>query len=116
MFNYLLQGEEEKAWDAFRLVSTNFLGNFRAENYTELIEDMSVYHRLGCDMSLKMHMLHCHLDFFPDNCGMASDEYGELFFRKLQRRRNDDRESGSVPCWLTLARSAPEQLHKRQTK
>jgi hypothetical protein len=91
----------KKAWDAFRLVSTNFLGNFRAENYTELIEDMSVYHKLGCNMSLKIHMLHCHLDFFPDNCGMASDEHGELFVRKLQRRRNDDRESGSVPCWLT---------------
>jgi hypothetical protein len=32
MFNTLLQGIEEKAWDAFHLVSTNFLGNIRAEN------------------------------------------------------------------------------------
>ena len=41
MFNNLLQGDEkEKAWDAFRLVSTNFLGNIRAENYKELIENM----------------------------------------------------------------------------
>ena len=30
-------------------------------------------------MSLKIHMLHSHLDFFPDNCGMFSDEYGERF-------------------------------------
>jgi len=40
MFNKLLQGEEQKAWDAFRLVSTKFLENIRTENYKELLEDM----------------------------------------------------------------------------
>jgi hypothetical protein len=63
MFNNLLQGDEKKAWGAFCLVSPNFLGNIRAENYKELIEDMSLYHKLGCNMSLKIHMLHSHLDF-----------------------------------------------------
>jgi len=58
MFNNLLQGDwGKKARDAFRLVSTNFLGNIRAENYTELIEDMSLYHRLGCSMSLTLKSL-----------------------------------------------------------
>jgi len=33
MLNNVLQGDEEKAWDAFHLVSTNFLGNIRVENY-----------------------------------------------------------------------------------
>ena len=71
MFNSLLQGDEKKAWDAFRLVSTNFLGNIRAESYNELIEDMlSFYHKLGCNMPLKIHMFHSHLDFFPENCGI----------------------------------------------
>jgi len=32
-------------------------------------------------------MLHSHLDFFPDNYGMFSDEHGEIFMRKLQRWR-----------------------------
>jgi hypothetical protein len=41
MVNNLLLGDEKKAWDAFRLASTNFLGNIRAENKKELIEDMS---------------------------------------------------------------------------
>jgi hypothetical protein len=40
MFNNLHHGDEKKAWDAFRLVSTNFLGNIRAENYKELVEDI----------------------------------------------------------------------------
>ena len=40
MFNNLLHGDKKKAWDAFRVVSTNFFGNIRAENYKELFEDM----------------------------------------------------------------------------
>ena len=84
MINNLLQGDEKKAWDAFHLVSTNFLGNIRAENYKELIEDMlSLYRKLGCNMSLKIHMPYSNLDFFPDNCGMVSDEHGECFHQEI---------------------------------
>ena len=44
--------DEKKAWDAFRLVSANLLGNIRAENYKESIEGMlSLYHKFGCNMS-----------------------------------------------------------------
>ncbi|KAK1793082.1 hypothetical protein P4O66_011490, partial [Electrophorus voltai] len=69
--NYLLKGDEKKAWDAFRLVSTNFLGNVRTGNYKELVKDMlSMYHKLGSTMSLKIHFLHSHLECFPENCGM----------------------------------------------
>jgi len=87
----------KKAWEDFRLVSTYFLGYIRAENYKELIEDRSSYHKVGCNMSLKIHMLHFKLDFFPDNCGMVSDEHGEIFLRNLQRWRNDIREIVPLP-------------------
>ena len=30
-------------------------------------------------MSLKMHFLHSHLEFFPENNGDVSDEHGERF-------------------------------------
>jgi len=84
MFSILLQGDEKKGWVAFRLVSTNFLANNRAENYKELIEDMlSLSHKLGCIMSLKVQMHHSHLDFFPDNCGLVSAEQGELFHQEI---------------------------------
>jgi hypothetical protein len=121
MFNNLLKGDEKRAWDAFRLVSTNFLGNIRAENYKELIEDMlTLYHKLGCNMSLKIHMLHSHLNFFPNNCGMVSDEHGERFHQEIvtMEKRYQGKWSTSTLadyCW-TLIRNAPEQLHKRQTK
>jgi len=92
-------------------VSTNFLGTIRAENYKELIEDvLSLYHKLSCNMSLKIHMLLSDLDFFPDNCGMFSNENGELSVRKLRIWRNDIRESGPLPCWLTTVRLSSEML------
>ena len=121
MFNNLLQNDEKKAWDAFRLVSTNFLGNIRAENYKELIEDMlSLYQKLGCNMSLKIHMLRSHLDFFPDNCSMVSDDHGERFHQPIavMEKRYEGKWSNFMLadyCW-TLARNAPERLHKRQAK
>jgi hypothetical protein len=110
----------KKAWDAFRLVSSNFLGNIRAENYKELIQDMSLYHKLGCNMFLKTHMLHSHLDLFPDNCGMVSDEHGEHFHQEIatMKKRYQGKWSTSMlaDCCWTVVGNAPEQLHKRQAK
>ena len=130
MFNKLLKDDEKKAWEPFRLVSTNFLGNIRAENDKELIEDMlTLYHKLGCNMSLKIlgcnmslkiHMLRSHLDFFPDNCSMVSDDHGERFHQPIavMEKRYEGKWSNFMLadyCW-TLARNAPERLHKRQAK
>jgi hypothetical protein len=101
-------------------MSANFLGNSRTENYKELIEDMSLYHRLGCNMSFKIHVLHPHLDFFPDNCDMFSDEHDERFHQEIatMEKRYQGKWSTSMLadcCWM-LVRNAPEQLHKRQAK
>jgi len=116
MFNNLLQGDEKKAWDAFHLVSTKFLGNIRVDNYTELIEDMlSLYHKLGCNMSLKIHMLHSHMDFFLDNCSMVSDKHSEHFHQEIATMEKQYQGKWSTSlladyCWA-LSRNAPEQLH-----
>ena len=111
----------KKAWDAFRLVSSNFLGNIRAENYKELIEDMlSLYHKLGCNLSLRIHVLRPHLDIFPDNCSMVSDEHGGRFHQEIATMEKRYQEkwftSMLADCCWTLVRNAPEQLHKRQAK
>jgi hypothetical protein len=47
---------------------------------SELIEN---YRALGCNMSLKMHFLDSHLDFFPQNLGNVSDEHGERFHQDI---------------------------------
>jgi hypothetical protein len=44
MFNILLLDDEKKAWDTFGVISANFVGNIRAENYKELNEGvLSLY-------------------------------------------------------------------------
>ena len=42
------------------------------------------YEKLGCRMSLKLHFLHCHLNFFRDNLRNVSKEHGERFHQGIQ--------------------------------
>jgi hypothetical protein len=45
---------ETCAWSSFVLVVKNFLGNKKADNYIQLVEDMLFhFNRLGCNMSVK---------------------------------------------------------------
>ena len=46
-------------------------------NHTKSYQDM------GCNMSLKIHFLDSHLDFFPDNLGAVIDEHGEHFHQDI---------------------------------
>ena len=45
---------------------------------------LEAYRQMGCRMSLKMHFLHSHLNFFPENLGAVSDEQGERFHQDIQ--------------------------------
>jgi len=64
-FDKFLQGEEKEAWDSFKFMVKGFLGNRRAQNYEELVNNLSQsYQKIGYNMSLKIHFLHSHLDFF----------------------------------------------------
>jgi hypothetical protein len=111
MFNNLLKGDEKKALDAFRLVTANFLGNIRAENYKKLVEDMlTLYHKLRCNMSLKIHMLHSHFDFSPTAAAWLVMSTVNVFIRKLQRWKNGIRESGPLPFLLTTVGRSSEML------
>jgi len=63
-FDWLLQGDEKAVWDSFKFVVKGFLGNRRAQNYEELVNNLlKSYQKLGCNMSLKVLFLHSHLDF-----------------------------------------------------
>ncbi|GBN45666.1 hypothetical protein AVEN_147910-1 [Araneus ventricosus] len=78
-FEKLLRSKGKQVWDQ---VSTNFLGNDKADKY--LVEDMlALFQDFGCNMSLKIHFLDAHLNFFPDNCGQVSDENGERFHQDI---------------------------------
>ncbi|UYV84737.1 hypothetical protein LAZ67_X003258 [Cordylochernes scorpioides] len=83
-FQNSLNEVEAAAWNSFRNVCKNFLGSVKVENYRDIVNDLLLsYKALGGNMSLKIHFLHSHLDFFPDNLGAVSDEHGERFHQDI---------------------------------
>lgn len=105
-FDVALKVIERKAWTCFKDVVNGFLGNVKSDRYKMLIAKLfTAYKNMGCRMSLKMHLLHSHLDFFPDNLGAVSDEQGERFHQDIaviERRyqgRWDEAMMGEY-CWF----------------
>lgn len=115
-----LNTSELRAWTAFKAVVTNFLGNVKAENYKEIVSELlNAYKEMGCNMSLKIHFLDSHLDFFPENMGAISDEHGERFHQDISdmEKRYQGKWSPNMLadyCW-TLVRDAPEIKYRRKT-
>jgi hypothetical protein len=80
---------------SFVLVVKNFLGNKKADNYTQLVEDMLFhFNRLGCNMSVKFQYLHSHLDRFPENLGDLNEEQGERFHQDIKQWKPDTKKDG----------------------
>ena len=71
------------------------------------------------NMSLKIHLLYSHLDFFPENMGDESDEHGERFhqqIKEMERRYQGhwDESMMGYYCWFLIRES--NDLHKRKSK
>lgn len=119
-FRQNLSDNESRAWNAFENVCSNFLGNNKSQNYRELVEELlTAYQILKCNMSLKLHFLHSHLDFFPENLGAVSDEHGERFHQDIAaiEKRYTGKWSPNMLadyCW-TLIRDTPRSSYKRKT-
>jgi hypothetical protein len=97
------------------------LGNRRAQNYEELVNNLfQSYQKLGCNMSLNIHFLHSHLDFLPGNCDAVSDEHGERFIQDISSMEKIYQGKWNcamlVNYCLTLAMDAPTMEYKRQAK
>ena len=76
---------EKEAWQAFQNVVNGFLGNKRNQNYKELVKKLiKSYQNTGCRMSVKLHFLCSHLDFFQENLGDFSEEHGERFHQDIE--------------------------------
>ncbi|ESO07053.1 hypothetical protein HELRODRAFT_184669 [Helobdella robusta] len=109
---------EQEAWNAFVLVVKNFLGNNKARNYAELVNNMvTAFKKLGCNMSIKLHYLFSHMDRFPENLGSMSDEQGERFHQEIKEMetRYQGRWNAVMMadyCW-TLKRDIPDAEHSR---
>ena len=72
-FQDLMNNAEADAWSTFALILMNFLGNYKADNYSEQVESMLSFScQLGCKMSIKVHYNLGNLDRFPENLGDLS--------------------------------------------
>ncbi|KAK5647850.1 hypothetical protein RI129_002742 [Pyrocoelia pectoralis] len=111
---------EAAAWCSFVMVVKNFLGNHKAENYEELVQQMLLnFKNLGTNMSIKVHFLHSHLDKFPDNLGNFSEEQGERFHQDIKEMEERyqgrwDHHMMADYCW-NLQRDVPDCPLKRKS-
>ena len=120
-FEELLNLKELRAWEAFKSVCSGFLGNTRVPDYQACIEKLlKPYDDMGCRMSLKIHFLHSHLNFFPSNFRAVSDEHGERFHQDITNMESNYQGKWNPGimgdfCWMLL-RDIPEAKYTRSSK
>lgn len=112
---------QKTAFDFMQLVITEFLGNSKVPNYAENIECMLIaFNNIGAKMSLKLHFLHSHLNFFKENLGAVSDEHGERFhqdIKVLEERFKGKSQSVMLAEYVWgLYRNLDPIEHSRQAK
>lgn len=80
-----LSPEELAAWWSYKDVMDNFLGNERVDNYEEMAQQLlKSFRELDSRMSRKIHFIHQHLNFFPDNVGAISVKHEERFHQEMK--------------------------------
>ena len=84
-FIFHMTAAESAAWCSYVSVVQEFLGNTNASNYRYLVDLMLRNSQaLGSRMSIKLHYLFSHLDYFPENLGNVSEEQGERFHQDIK--------------------------------
>jgi len=111
---------EKNAWTSFKSVVSKFLGNTKDPDYKSIVADlMKNLQLLGCNMSIKLHFLNVHIDYFPENLGSLSEEQGERFHQDIKEmeRRYQGRWDVSMMadyCWC-LKRETEKHSYKRKS-
>ena len=112
-FNKDLNENERNAWLSFKRICKDFLGNHKAANYQNVLQDLlTSYKAIGCNTSLKIHFFSLTWIFFPENLSNVSDEHGERFHQDIlamEKRYQGKWTSRMLAdyCW-TLNRDVPE--------
>ena len=83
-FDNALNPAELSVWLSLKSVIVNFLGNHRSSQYWKVVDElMENFRQIGAHMSVRMHFLRSHLDYFPENCGDFREEKDERFHQDI---------------------------------
>ena len=114
-FDKILHGNKLDAWISFKKVCKTFLGSHRSENFREVIAEIL---NTWCKISLKVHFLDFHLDFFYKNLGDFSDKLKEQFHQDISVINNRYKEKWSLSMLAdyccSIKRDVLETEHKRR--
>ena len=114
-FEKELTSIELRRWKAFKWLCANFLENKRSPPFKMGVENLlEAYKAMGCRLSLKIHFLLSHRDFFPANLSAIINNQGERFYPDIQAmdaRYQDFWNEGMLAdyCWM-LYRDVPPIL------
>ena len=116
----VMNRDEREAWEAYESICSEFLGNKRDPEAKKMVDNLiEKFQQLGCRMSLKMHFLFSHFDFFKQNLGHYSEEHGERFhqdMKNIEKRyvgRWNEAMMGEY-IWGLVRES--ENVHKRKNR
>ena len=104
-FDKDLNETERNAWLSFKRICKDFLGNHKAANYQDVVQDLlTSYKAMGCNMSLKIHFLESHLDFFSQKISAKSvTNTVKDFTKTFWLWKSGTKASGPQVCWQTIA-------------
>jgi hypothetical protein len=81
---------EKNSWISFKSVVSTFLSNTKdPDNKSIVVDLLKILQVLGCNMSIKLHFLNSHIDYFSENLGSLSEEQSERFhqdIKEMERR------------------------------
>lgn len=122
-FEAILETDHKMAWESFRLLVEKFLGNRKDPNYISIVKDfLKNFNKIGARMTVKIHFLNSHLDFFADMIlSDYSDEQGERFHQDLSQIENRYKGKDALKmlaeyCWQLYREEKPNQEHCRKSR
>ena len=119
-FTSYMTAVESAAWCSYVSVVKEFLDSTKASNYQHFVDLMlRNFLALGARMSIKLHYLFGHLDYFPENLGDVSEEQGERFHQdiKIMEERYQGRCDAHMMSdnYWALIRDCAGQSYKRKS-
>jgi hypothetical protein len=103
-FDEELNETERNACLSFKRIFKDFLGNHKAANYQDVVQDLlTSYKAMGCNTSLKIHFLESHLDFSQKISAKSMTNMVKDFTETLWLWKSGTKASGPHVCWQTIA-------------